>query len=112
MTKTQQRAKADKLFSLRIRSRGRCEAEGYRFTCSMQLQCCHIVPRKYMKVRWDDDNALAMCGAHHTFFTHNPLEWVTFVEDKFPGRWESLRLRALADGPKPDYAEILTRLAS
>lgn len=102
-----QRRRADALFSRRIRGRGVCEAQGFRFPCSGHLQCAHIVPRRYLAVRWDEANALCLCAAHHVFFTHHPVEFRRYVEEMFPGRLEVMEEKATTDHPKPDYEAIL-----
>lgn len=89
--------RSDKLFSKFIRDRdGGCVAVGDAgVTCAGYLQCAHIISRSYKSIRVDPDNAVALCAAHHTFWTHRPLEWEAWVESRFPGRWARLRKRAL-----------------
>jgi hypothetical protein len=89
--------RADKLFSLMIRARdGACVARGDAgVSCAGNLQCAHLISRSYKSIRVDPDNAVALCAAHHTFWTHRPLEWEAWVEARFPGRWARLRKRAL-----------------
>jgi hypothetical protein len=69
--------KADSLFSAAVRSRERCEIAEWGLAgppCSGVLQCCHIISRRYRAIRWDERNALCGCQAHHTYYTHRPLE--------------------------------------
>lgn len=89
--------RADKLFSQHIRARdGRCMAEGEAgVSCAGNLQCAHIISRSYKSIRVDPDNALTLCAAHHVYWTHHPLEWESWIESLYPGRWARLRKRAL-----------------
>lgn len=101
MTKRRQnyRAKCDALFSKLVRDRdGGCVAQGFRFDCKGYLQCAHIIPRRYSAVRTDFDNAVALCSSHHVYWTHRPLEWQDWIGVRYPGRWDDLRARAMADG--------------
>lgn len=70
------KAKADKYFSLIVRSRGRCEACGAPATQTM-----HIISRRYSHTRCDLDNALAGCASCHHHFTDNPVTFGQFVID-------------------------------
>lgn len=72
--------RADILFSQYIRRRdGKCQRCG-----SMErLQCAHIVSRAYLTIRWDPRNAMALCAGCHMYFTHHPIEWEMWVDDKF-----------------------------
>jgi hypothetical protein len=74
----------DKLFSEAIRKAGKCEASGQgQMTCSQQLQAAHIFSRSHKATRWDLENAVCMCSAHHLFWAHKePYEFMTFVEMK------------------------------
>lgn len=89
------KAKADKLFSLLIRSRGYCENCGE--TDYAKLQTAHIVGRAHNATRVDENNAFCLCWTCHHHFTHWPLEFATFVESKI-GRekYEALKAKAKA----------------
>lgn len=103
------RKQADVLFSRHIRERdGACVADGPH---SGVLQCAHIISRSYQSIRCADDNAVALCSAHHQFYTHRPLEWQDLIEELFPGRWADLRARALAGG-KVDWQAEVARLTA
>lgn len=83
--RTTLRNKADRLFSLKVRERGYCQAAGLdRLKCSGNLQCCHIEGRKNHRLRWDEMNALCMCQGHHIHYTHNPWGWQEFIREHFP----------------------------
>ena len=84
---------ADKLFSQHIRNRDqRCQNCG----TFDRLQCAHLISRSYKSIRTDEENAVALCSSCHTYFTHRPLEWLEWIEVEFPGRYERLRVKALA----------------
>ena len=100
--------RADALFSAAVRSRGVCEIAEWGLAgppCSGALQCCHIISRRYRAIRWDEDNALCGCQAHHTYYTHRPLEWeeacrVNGID------WDRLRDIALNGKPVDPYLVI------
>lgn len=99
MTKRRQNymKRADALFSRLIRERDQTcvAAQAYGVACKGNLQCAHLISRSYKSIRCDFDNAVAACAAHHTYFTHRPLEWREWVEWTFPGRWDRLQAQAL-----------------
>jgi 5-methylcytosine-specific restriction endonuclease McrA len=85
--------KADRAFSLYIRERdGECLADPPH---AGNLQCAHLITRSYKAIRTVPENAVALCQKHHLYFTHRPLEWREWVEDRFPGRWDKLKTAAL-----------------
>lgn len=71
---------ADRLFSLAVRSVGRCESG--RPGHLGNLQCAHGFSRSYKAVRWDRRNAFCLCGGCHTFYTHHPIEWDLWMLDR------------------------------
>jgi hypothetical protein len=102
---------ADKLFSEFVREQASgCWAFGERLLCNGALQCCHIMSRRYRAIRWDyPANAVAMCGAHHTYYTHHPLEWEDLCRRQGV-EWDLLRARALNDRPMdPDEVIAILR---
>jgi hypothetical protein len=99
---------ADTLYSKIIRSRGGCYMEGYRFACSMQLQCAHVVSRTYRATRWRTDDppgAVPLCGAHHVYFTNRPLQWIEAMGEHY----EAVRDIALHESPE-NAGDALARL--
>lgn len=70
--------KADVLFSRIVRSRGHCE----NCQSTHNLQCAHIISRRYANTRTDLDNAFCLCATCHFRFTDWPLEFADFVEDR------------------------------
>lgn len=92
---------ADHVFAERVRASlgGACWAAGRHPTrCLGNLQCAHIVSRRYLSLRLSFDNAVPLCGAHHTFFTHRPADWEQACRD-WGVDWDELRRRALEDPP-------------
>jgi len=79
----------DKLFSyfIRLRANGICERCGNTVGFN-KLQTSHFYGRRKRSVRWDPDNAAALCFTCHLYFTENPLAHVEWFrerlgEDKF-----------------------------
>lgn len=63
--------------------------------CGGPLSWCHIKSRFHQKVRWDPLNAVCGCHSCHMYMTTHPDEWVRFIDEKYPGRWEYLNERLL-----------------
>lgn len=104
------RKKADRLWSQAVRARGYCERCGKR-PPEVNLQGAHIIPRRYLKTRWDISNGLSLCAADHVYFTHFPLQFEDWViayigEEKF----RALRRQALDTVGKVDYHEVIATL--
>ena len=90
-TKKSLTRRLDKLCSEIVRSRGYCawckKAEG--------LECCHIFSRKYRSVRWDLDNLVCLCHAHHFYSHANPVLFTEFIREYLGEyKYEQLKLRA------------------
>lgn len=82
---------ADRGFAAYIRSRGVCQAAGLDdVRCNGRLQCAHIEGRGFHALRWDEMNALALCGGHHTYYTARPFFWSMFIAEHFPENHEYL----------------------
>ena len=79
-TKKTLRNKLDRLFSLVVRGRGKCEKCGSKH----ELQTAHIFSRTYNSTRWDLDNALCLCVSCHFFFHKNPILFGEFVKEFLP----------------------------
>lgn len=101
------RRKADQLFSAIVRARGACESCGR----TERLQCAHIVPRRYLSVRWIEENALCLCSACHVYYTHFPLEFEAFVLARIGEEpYGQLKREAMQGHGPPPYREIIDRL--
>lgn len=85
--------KATALHSILVRARGRCENCG----STRNLQCAHIVSRRFAATRTDLENAFCLCAGCHMYFTHWPVEFGMFVEQKIGlSRYEALSAKANA----------------
>ena len=69
------RGKATRLHAELVRSRGRCERCG----STSNLQCAHIIPRRFAATRTDETNAWCLCAACHMRLTEHPDEHMAFV---------------------------------
>ena len=109
---TQQSAKnkADHLFSLLVRARGRCD----RCDSDAWLQTAHWLSRRYSNTRTDFDNAFCLCSSCHRFFTADPTAWTDWAIEQ-RGRETYLRLREAANQKSyvdwPLQVEILRDMA-
>jgi 5-methylcytosine-specific restriction endonuclease McrA len=101
------RKEADRLFSLYIRARDR----GCRMcTDRTNLQCAHLISRRYFAVRWEPENAVALCVGHHKQFTEDPLGWDDWCEGHLGSvGWTRLKLLARMGG-MPDLAYVIAEL--
>ncbi len=98
--------KATALHAAIVRARGACEACG----TTQNLQCAHIISRRYAQTRTRLDNAFALCARDHLRFTEWPLEFAAFVEDKV-GLAHYQRLQLLAqETTKVDWHAEVERL--
>ena len=74
--RTKAKRKLDKLFSLKIRSLGYCNLNGWdTIHCGGPLQTLHIIGRGNLFLRWDERNAICGCAGHHVYYTYHPEEW-------------------------------------
>jgi 5-methylcytosine-specific restriction endonuclease McrA len=95
---------ADKLFSTYIRTRD--DWACVRCGSPVMPQCAHLHSRAYRAIRWNPDNATTLCKGCHVLFTHRPIEWADWCEERWPGRLATLRVQALAVHEHPDYDAI------
>lgn len=100
------KAKADRLFSIAVRSVGLCESG--RIEHKGPLQCAHGFSRRYLATRWTRENAFCLCAGCHVFYTHRPLEWDNWLRDRLGVRYWDVRAGAL--GGDVDISETLARL--
>ena len=113
MNRSAKVALADDLFRKRIRSRGFCQARGFLpyIRCGGILETSHVMPRRFMSVRWDDENAASICSIHHGWLTDNPHKAIDFHERLLgPERFAALKARAWEANGAPDMDEIIMRL--
>lgn len=78
----------DVLFSRYIRARdgGICQAgalseRGQELKdCWGELECAHLISRRYKATRWDyqTPNAVTLCAGHHDYYTRHPLAWTAW----------------------------------
>lgn len=98
----------DELFSQIIRHARRCRR---CHTTTGQLQCAHIVSRRYAATRCDPRNAWCLCAGCHLRLTQHPDEHVQFAHDTIGEQlYETLRTKAYA-GERPDWTELRAILA-
>ena len=105
--------RADAAFATVIKERdGRCVPREMfpSIACNGNLQTMHLISRRYKAVRWDLDNAVAGCQAHHLYLTIHPLEHDDWCERRLGATaWYKLKQRALR-GPVPDIGMVIERL--
>ena len=99
---------ADALFSQYIRQRDgwACRACG----SAVLPQCAHIVSRRYRATRWSAENAVTLCKRDHMRWTHDPLGWEAWVEERFPGKLAQIKVRARAGVERTDFDELCEAL--
>ena len=88
------RKKLDIIFSQLVRERANycCEKCGGNFRDG-GLDCCHIMGRRSVALRWHPANAIAMCRADHMWFTEHPFDFRDFCVDHYgEDRVSELRL--------------------
>lgn len=95
---------ADDLFAKYIKLRDRtCQDCGK----AEDLQCAHLISRRYNLIRHDPDNAVALCRGCHFKWGLRPLEWENWCRERV--NYDSLRRRALSQ-EKPDYPSVVVKL--
>jgi 5-methylcytosine-specific restriction endonuclease McrA len=98
--------KADDLFSKIVRSRGACQACGK----TMNLQCAHIISRRYSHTRCVERNALCLCAGCHHHYTDHPAEFgtlvLTFMDDQ---EYDALTVLSQQTG-KVNWVEVAALL--
>lgn len=102
--------RADKLFSLKIRSLGYCVLKDMdKVKCGGVLQCAHIIGRANRRLRWDLNNALCLCSGHHSYYTNHAWEWSLLIEREFPNKYKYLNKHRNEIWDK-DYSKVLEAL--
>jgi hypothetical protein len=82
-SKANLKRQADKLFSTKVRSRGRCE---WCKAVNDTLQCAHIYSRNNLHLRYDEQNALCLCSKCHFKWHQRPLEGAEWFSETYPER--------------------------
>lgn len=109
VSRTYLKRKADTLFAKYIRSIGACEMQPYdSIRCGGSLQCCHIIGRSNMALRYDDKNAICMCQGHHVYYTFHPMEFLEKISRHFKPYWEYLQEKR-NQKVKVDYYEVIAK---
>jgi ribosomal protein S14 len=92
--------KLDKLWSEKIRQKGRCEICGRK----ENLNSHHIIGRRSLNLRWDIRNGCCLCPACHTFSTNsahqNPLFFLDWLKKHRPDDLKYLKKKQY-ETPKP-----------
>lgn len=98
------------MFSRKIRSVGICELRGAdQIRCGGGLQCCHIITRSNLGLRYEENNAISGCEAHHVYYTNHPLEWLEIIREVYPEKYDYV-IKNRNVFKKPDYKEIIKQL--
>jgi hypothetical protein len=93
---------ATRLHSKIVRHQATCEVWSYFQDlypyggCFGDLQCAHVIRRRYSATRTDLDNALALCAKHHQYLDSHVFDLIRFV-DMTRGEGTYDRLQAKAD---------------
>ena len=96
---------ADKLAGDEVKARdGCCRACG----SEGPLDWAHVHRRSYLAVRWNPQNAVALCRDDHTRFGNQPAEWEQWCRDQGID-WDGLREKALT-GPPMQPMFVIERL--
>ncbi len=87
--------KLDKAFGEIVRSRGVCAKCG-KGAEQVTLHCAHIFSRQNLSVRWNLDNAMALCYYDHFWWAHKePILFTEFVKEYLGAyKYEQLKIRA------------------
>ena len=102
------RKKADILFSQIVRKRGYCEKCGSTYN----LNCAHIISRRYTATRFREDNCFCLCHPCHFYFTYHPLEFEEFVISKIgEAKYQQLKVMA-RQITKVDYKELIEKMGA
>ena len=108
---------ADKLWSIIIRSCGKCELVGkFPHVCAGALQGMHLDGRTNYDLRHELYNGICGCQGVHTFWTFRcktsvgQKEWERFLEGNFPRKHLRVFIGEYPKQVKRDYMKIAERL--
>ena len=111
------KAKADSLWSLKIRSGGVCHMAGFGVDtkgkgveCTGNLEAAHIKSRRYLCLRYDMQNGVCLCSAHHRLAHNHPDLFIRWIEASFPGRIDYLNKVMQSSAQKVDYKQVILKL--
>lgn len=100
------KARADRLFSQIVRSPGRCASCGN----ASDLQCAHIISRRFSNTRCDEANAVPLCARCHHFFTDHPVDWGVWVLEQMGEERYAALLAQSQRTSKVVWADVVQRL--
>lgn len=71
------------------------------------LQCAHLIGRGKLRTRFEPENAVALCRAHHVYYTHRETDWFRWCQAYLgASKWEWL-CQTAQERANLDYAELL-----
>jgi 5-methylcytosine-specific restriction endonuclease McrA len=116
LCKKHAKKEADRLFALAVKQRDGyiCQACG-KTRENAVIECAHVVGRGELSIRFNLDNAMALCKGCHYAYTKSEANWRAWLERNRPGlreRLYAIGVQAQHDGWQPDYAEIIASLRS
>ena len=78
--------KLDKAFADYVKARDKrtCQWCG---NSPQRPQCAHIYPRRHVRTRWEDYNAITLCAYCHRQWHSDPLAASEWFKLRFPKRW-------------------------
>jgi GTP-binding protein EngB required for normal cell division len=100
----------DREFSLIIRSIGYCE-NCFKTPPTVQLQCAHIISRRYSNTRADLRNAFSLCAGCHRRYTDHPLEFAKFCERTWAANYYEVMYVKSQKMSKVDWSEVKRHLS-
>lgn len=103
--------KLDVLFAAYIRKRdGKC-LEGEMWPgCNGPIQAGHVISRRHLATRWDEDNVFGQCRSHNYQHTFNPNLYVSwYVKTQGSEGYEAL-VRKSRTTFRPTKQFLLTRI--
>ena len=101
------KGKATKLHAAIVRDHASCQSCG----STSNLQCAHIISRKYSRTRTDLDNAFCLCASCHAHFTDHPVDFGQFTIDQIGESNYDLLLEKRRSIVKMDWDVEAARLA-
>lgn len=105
---------ADTLFAVVVKQRDdyTCQVCG-KTRENAVIECAHVVGRGELSIRFNLDNAMALCKGCHYAYTMSEANWRAWLTRNRPGlreRLHAIGVQAQRDGLKPDYATLISQL--